>query len=332
MKKIVAIFLVVSFVAGSALASCSVITSSFDQSAKEVTLISYDAFTPAEGIFDDFTAEQGATVKVVTAGDTGSMVSKAILTAGNPEGDVMFGIDNTFLSRAQAGNVLLDYTPVDESDVCLNYDKAWFESRGITPPQTFEDLALPTYKGLLTAPDPVNSAPGFAFLVASIEHFGEGKWQNYWKQLKANGVRIASDWTAAYTIDFSGSSGKGKYPIVVSYGSSPAAEVLFSETPLTAAPTGVVTATCFKATEYVGVLRGSKNEELARKLVDYLLAKKFQESMPTSLFVYPVNKDAVLPDVFLKHAVRPTTSSTPSAEKIEKNRDQWIDTWRNIFL
>ena len=331
MRKIVAIFIVVSFVAGSALASCSAITSSFQENPQAITLISYDAFTPAEGIFDDFTAENGVAVNVITAGDTGSMVSKAILTSGNPEGDVMFGIDNTFLSRAQAGNVLLDYTPVDESDVCVNYDKEWFSSRGITPPQTFEDLALPAYKGLLSAPDPVNSAPGFAFLLASIEHFGEGKWQNYWKQLRSNGVRIANDWTAAYTIDFSGSSGKGKYPIVVSYGSSPAAEVLFSETPLTTAPTGVVTATCFQATEYVGVLRGSKNENLARKLVDYLLAKKFQESMPTSLFVYPVNKDAVLPEVFLTHAVRPTTSNTPSAESIEKNRDQWIDAWRNIF-
>ena len=331
MRKIVAIFIVVSFVAGSALASCSAITSSFQENPQAITLISYDAFTPAEGIFDDFTAENGVAVNVITAGDTGSMVSKAILTSGNPEGDVMFGIDNTFLSRAQSGNVLLDYTPVDESDVCVNYDKEWFSSRGITPPQTFEDLALPAYKGLLSAPDPVNSAPGFAFLLASIEHFGEGKWQNYWKQLRSNGVRIANDWTAAYTIDFSGSSGKGKYPIVVSYGSSPAAEVLFSETPLTTAPTGVVTATCFQATEYVGVLRGSKNENLARKLVDYLLAKKFQESMPTSLFVYPVNKDAVLPEVFLTHAVRPTTSNTPSAESIEKNRDQWIDAWRNIF-
>jgi thiamine transport system substrate-binding protein len=331
MRKIVAIFIVVSFVAGSALASCSAITSSFQENPQAITLISYDAFTPAEGIFDDFTAENGVAVNVITAGDTGSMVSKAILTSGNPEGDVMFGIDNTFLSRAQAGNVLLDYTPVDESDVCVNYDKEWFSSRGITPPQSFEDLALPAYKGLLSAPDPVNSAPGFAFLLASIEHFGEGKWQNYWKQLRSNGVRIANDWTAAYTIDFSGSSGKGKYPIVVSYGSSPAAEVLFSETPLTTAPTGVVTATCFQATEYVGVLRGSKNENLARKLVDYLLAKKFQESMPTSLFVYPVNKDAVLPEVFLTHAARPTTSNTPSAESIEKNRDQWIDAWRNIF-
>lgn len=327
MKKLLALVLV-----GSALAGCSLKSGSSSETPKEITLVSYDAFTPAEGIFDDFTAAYGPTVKVVTAGDTGTMVSKAILTTGNPEGDVMFGIDNTFLSRAKSGKVLEDYTPVDESDVCVNYDKAWFASRKITPPATLEDFIKPQYRNLLSVQDPVNSAPGFAFLLASIEHFGEGKWQNYWKQLKANGVRISSDWTAAYTIDFSGSSGKGKYPLVVSYGTSPAAEVLFAETPLSEAPTGVIEATCFHATEYVGILRGSKNPEMARKLVEYLLDKKFQESMPTSLFVYPVNTSAVLPEVFTKYAVKPASSKTISPDAIEKNRDGWIDAWRNIFL
>ena len=327
MKKILALLL-----SCTVFASCSINSGNTSDTPKEITLISYDAFTPAEGIFDDFTAAYGPKVKVVTAGDTGSMVSKAILTSGNPEGDVMFGIDNTFLSRAKAGKVLEDYTPVDEGDVCVNYDKAWFKSRGITPPAALEDFIKPQYKNLLSVEDPVNSAPGFAFLLATIEHFGEGQWQNYWKQLKANGVRIASDWTAAYTIDFSGSSGKGAYPLVVSYGSSPAAEVLFAETALTEAPTGVITDTCFHSTEYVGILRGSKNIDMARKLVEYLLDTKFQESMPTSLFVYPVNTKAVLPDVFVKHAVRPTSSKTLSPDKIEKNRDGWIDAWRNIFL
>ena len=177
----------------------------------------------------------------------------------------------------------------------------------------------------------MNSAPGFAFLLATIEHFGEVKWQNYWKQLKANGVRVANDWTAAYTIDFSGSSGKGAYPLVVSYGTSRAAEVLFSTDPLGDAPTAVIEETCFHSTEYVGILRGSKYPELARKLVEYILDKKFQESMPTSLFVYPVNQSAVLPEVFVKHAVQPTASKTLAPEVIEKNRDAWIDAWRNIF-
>lgn len=325
MKKLLALVFVGIVSAGCA-SETEILTS------KEITLVAYDAFTPTEGIFDDFTAAYGPTVKVVTAGDTGTMVSKAILTTGNPEGDVMFGIDNTFLSRAKSGKVLEDYTPVDESDVCVNYDKAWFASRKITPPATLEDFIKPQYKNLLSVQDPVNSAPGFAFLLATIEHFGEGKWQNYWKQLKANGVRISSDWTSAYTIDFSGSSGKGKYPLVVSYGTSPAAEVLFAETPLSEAPTGVIEATCFHATEYVGILRGSKNPEMARKLVEYLLDKKFQESMPTSLFVYPVNTSAELPEIFTKYAVKPASSKTISPDAIEKNRDGWIDAWRSIFL
>ena len=327
MRKIIALVLV-----GTALAGCSMKSGSSSETPNEITLIAYDAFTPAEGIFDDFTTAYGPKVKVVTAGDTGSMVSKAILTSGNPEGDVMFGIDNTFLSRAKSGKVLEDYLPVDEGDVCVNYDKAWFAQHSLTPPASFEDFAQPQYKGLLSVEDPVNSAPGFAFLLASIHHFGENNWQNYWKKLKANGVRISADWTSAYTSDFSGSSGKGKYPLVVSYGTSPAAEVLFSETPLTDAPTGVITSTCFHSTEYVGIMRGTKHMEFARKLVEYLLDKKFQESMPTTLFVYPVNKAAKLPEVFTKYSVRPTTTETFDADVIEKNRDGWIDAWRNIFL
>ena len=327
MKKIFALVL-----AGAALTGCTIKSGSSNETPKEITLVAYDAFTPAEGIFDDFTTMYGPKVKVVTAGDTGSMVSKAILTSGNPEGDVMFGIDNTFLSRAKSGKVLEEYTPVDEGDVCVNYDKGWFASRSITPPAAFEDFIKPQYKGLLTVEDPVNSAPGFAFLLATIHHFGEAKWQSYWKQLKANGVNISADWTSAYTADFSGSSGKGKYPLVVSYGTSPAAEVLFAEKPLTKAPTGVITSTCFHSTEYVGILRGTKHVDFARKLVEYILDKKFQESMPTSLFVYPVNKAAKLPEVFTKFAVRPTTTETFDADVIEKNRDSWIDAWRNIFL
>jgi thiamine transport system substrate-binding protein len=298
----------------------------------EVVLVAYDAFTPEEGIFDDFTKNTGVTVKVVTAGDTGTMVSKAILTAGTPEGDVMWGIDNTFLSRAQKANVLTNYTPVDEGDICVNYDKNWFASRNIPVPTSFEDLAKPTYKNLLVVQDPTTSSPGLGFLLGTIAHFGEEKWEVYWASLTQNNVKVVSDWTSAYTIEFSGSSGKGKYPLVVSYGSSPPAEVLYSATPIDEPPTGVIEGTCFRQTEYVGVLRGTKNEEIAQKLVDYLLDTKFQESMPLTLFVFPVNPNAQLPKLFTDFAVRPETPLTLAPSDIEKNRDTWIDSWRSLVL
>lgn len=301
-----------------------------DATPESVTLLAYDAFTPEKGIFDDFTKETGAQVKVVTAGDTGTMVSKAVLASGNPEADVMWGVDNTFLSRVTSAKVFDSFEAVDEGDVCVNYDKKWFADKKLEVPSTLDDLANPSYKGLLAVQDPVASSPGLAFLLATIAHFGEAKWQDYWKSLIANDVRISPDWTTAYTKDFTIAG--GKRPMVVSYGSSPPAEVVFAATPIDEPPTGVIESTCFRQTEYAGVLRGTKNPNNARALVDYLLAKKFQESMPLTLFVFPVNKEAVLPKVFQDFAVRPAKPLTLSPEDIEKNRDTWLDAWRSLAL
>ena len=306
--------------------------SSTDETPNEVTLLAYDAFTPQEGIFDAFTAATGAKVKVVTGGDSGVLISKAILTAGTPEGDVLWGLDNTLLSRAQKAELLTSYEPVDTGDICVNYDKQWFASRNIAPPTSLEDLALPTYKNLLVVQDPVASSPGLGFLLGTIAHFGVDKWQDYWKSLKVNGLHVSPDWTTAYTIDFSGSSGKGKYPLVVSYGSSPPAEVLYAEKPIDTPPTAVIESTCFRQTEYIGALRGTRNPNLATQLISYLLDVPFQESMPLSLFVFPVNKEATLPDLFTKFAVAPKNPLTLEPADIEKNRDAWLSSWREIVL
>ena len=324
--------LAASFVVAVTACSSSSSNSSIDATPNEVTLLAYDAFTPQEGIFDAFTAATGAKVKVVTGGDSGVLISKAILTAGTPEGDVLWGLDNTLLSRAQKAELLTSYAPVDTGDICVNYDKQWFASRNIAPPTSLEDLALPAYKNLLVVQDPVASSPGLGFLLGTIAHFGVDKWQNYWKSLKENGVRVSPDWTSAYTIDFSGSSGKGKYPLVISYGSSPPAEVLYAEKPIDTPPTAVIESTCFRQTEYVGALRGTRNPNLAAQLISYLLDVPFQESMPLSLFVFPVNKKAALPELFTKFAVAPKNPLTLDPTDIEKNRDAWLNSWREIIL
>jgi thiamine transport system substrate-binding protein len=227
--------------------------------------------------------------------------------------------------------VLLSYEPADEGDICVNYDKDWFSDRGLAVPTSFEDLVRPEYSGLLTVQDPVNSSPGLGFLLGTIAHFGDNNWEQYWRGLKDNKVNVAPDWTSAYYEAFSGSSESGQYPLVVSYGSSPPAEVVFAETPITEPTTGVIEATCFRQTEYVGVMRGTKNTELAEKLVEFLLGKEFQESMPLTLFVFPVNTQAVLPEVFQKFAVRPANPLTVEPKNIEDNREAWLDTWRGLF-
>ena len=196
MKFIRVIVTSILVVTASACSTASSDTST-DVTPNEVTLLAYDAFTPKDGIFDAFTAATGATVKVVTGGDSGVLISKAILTAGTPEGDVLWGLDNTMLSRAQKADVLTSYEPVDYGDICVNYDKQWFVSHKIAPPTSLEDLILPAYKDLLVIQDPVASSPGLGFLLGTIAHFGTDDGQDFWTSLKTNGVHVSPDWTTA---------------------------------------------------------------------------------------------------------------------------------------
>ena len=328
--------LLTSVALASLLAACSggsAQTPTTDETPASVTLVAYDAFTPVPGIFDSFEAATGAKVKIVTGGDSGAVVNKAILTAGNPEGDVLWGIDNTTLARAQKANVLDSYQTVDEGDVCLNYSKKWYAQKGQTPPSSLADLIKPEYKGQLVIEDPVASSPGLNFLLATISKFGDG-WKDWWRQLKSNGVHVAADWTTAWTMDYSGAGNPGKYPIVLSYGSSPPAEIVYADpkNPVTTPDSAVIESTCFRQTEYVGVLRGTKNPNIAGKLVDYLLDKEFQGSMATSLFVWPVNPDATIPAVFSQWAVRARDPITMDPKEIEANVAGWLDEWRALAL
>jgi thiamine transport system substrate-binding protein len=301
----------------------------------------------------DFEQESGLTLKVLQAGDAGEVVAKALLTAGNPQGDVLFGIDNNLLSRTLDGDLFESYespgletvdeqyvldpehrvTPVDHGEVCLNYDKAWFAAHDVSPPTTLDDLLKPAYKKLLVVENPATSTPGLAFMLATVAKYGDGStWESYWRALRANAVQVVDGWEEAYNVRFSGSAGKGDRPIVVSYASSPPAEVIFAEPRPKDAPTAVVEETCFRQVELAGVLRGAPNEDGARKLVDFMLGKRFQEAIPLSMFVFPVNRDAALPPEFERYAAVPPSPLELSPAEIGANREQWVDTWTRIVL
>ena len=327
-----------------------------EDGGRDVTLVTYSSFPAADTPLNDalaaFTDDTGIAVEVLVAGDTGTMVSKAVLSAGNPEGDVMFGIDNTFLSRAVDAEVFEPYeaegidavpdelralvpdgeaTPVDFGDVCINYDIAWFDERGLDPPADLEALTDPAYRDLLVVQNPATSSPGLAFLMATIAEFGEDGWPDYWSRLRDNGVEVVDDWEPAYYERFSGAS-DGPKPLVVSYGTSPPAEVVFADPPIDAPPTAVVDTTCFRQVEFAGVLRGTDAEDEARELVDFLLSEAFQAELPLNLFVYPANADVALPEVFTEHATVPSDPATLDPATITANREAWIDQWTNLVL
>jgi thiamine transport system substrate-binding protein len=225
-------------------------------------------------------------------------------------------------------------TPIDHGEVCLNYDKAWFAEHGIEPPRSIDDLDERRYQGLLAVENPATSSPGLAFLLATIARNGEdGGWQGFWQRLRENDVLVVDGWEEAYTVRFSGAAGsKGNRPIVVSYASSPPAEVIFRTPRPSTAPTAVVEDSCFRQIEFAGVLRGARNEDGARKLVDFMLSRRFQEDVPLSMFVFPVNRTAELPPEFERHAVVPESPLELPPEEIEANRDDWIREWTDIVV
>jgi len=302
-----------------------------DATPDEVVLVSYDAFTPAEGAFDEFTRATGARVRVVTGGDSGTVVSRAILTSGNPEGDVLWGVDDTTLARAERARLFDRVEEVDTGDVCVNVDDDWYARRGIIPPRDFDDLFDPAYRGHLVVQNPVTSAPGTAFLLATIARYGDG-WRERWSELVDNDVLVVNDWTAAYTVEFSGSSGAGPRPLVVSYGSSPPAEVVFATEPVDEPGTSVMEDTCLRITERAGVLRGTSNPRLADALLNHLLSRTFQETMPLSLFVFPIDPSTPLPDVFERFAARPAAPLRLDSAVIDANLETWLADWRDIVL
>lgn len=296
-------------------------------------LLAYDSFptegTPLNDALDAWAESTGRTVEVVTGGDTGTLVTKAVLTAGNPEADVIWGVDNTWLSAATEGGIYADDPVVaDVGDVCVNYDIEWFADKGIEPPTTLADLVDPTYAGLLAVQDPTASSPGLAFLLTTIASEGEG-WQDYWTALRANDVAVADSWETAYYELFTRAG--GDRPLVVSYGSSPPAEVVFADPPRTDAPTGVVEQTCFRQTEYVGVLAGTDHPDDAAALVEFLTSPEFQAELPLTLFVYPADPAIELPQVFVDFAVVPTSPWTIDPAEIDANRQTWQEQWTALL-
>ena len=318
---------------------------------KTVTLVTHESFAASKEVLADFTKQTGYKLKILRSGDAGAAVNQAILTKGNPQGDVFFGVDNTFLSRALDAGLFEKYqavgigavptefkvddrvTPVDYGDVCVNYDKKYFATKKIAPPQTFADLIKPEYKNLLVTENPATSSPGLAFLLGTVKTFGQDGWEGYWKKLKANGALVVDGWEEAYNQRFSGGSqSKGNRPLVVSYASSPPAEVVYAEKPVTEAPTAVSTGTCFRQEEFAGLLKGAKNPTGGKKLLDFMLSTRFQNDVPLQMFVFPVSKEATLPEVFRKYAVVPADPATLPPDEIAKERDQLIKTWTSSVL
>lgn len=318
-----------------------------------LTVMGHDSTVIPEPVLAEFEERYGARVSILLAGDAGSALNRAILAKGRPLADVLYGVDNAFLSRALDEGVFEPYeppalagiapelrfdasghaTPIDFGDVCVNYDAAYFDAAGVAPPQRLEELTDPAYADLLVVQNPASSSPGLAFLLATIGRFGEPGYLDYWRELRANGVRVAPDWESAYFAEFSGGTSTGDRPLVVSYGSSPPFEVIYAETPIEAPTTGVMVGgeSCFRQIEFAGILAGTPRRELAERWIDFMLSPTFQAELPLNMFVFPVLDDVPLAPEFERFLSLPERTAQVAPAAIAAHRERWIREWREVM-
>lgn len=350
-KNFLTLIILLAFILQACAKSSASLTST-PSGPRTLSVMTHDSFAVSESVITQFEKANNVSVQIITSGDAGTALNKAILSKDNPIADVFYGVDNTFLSRALTEDIFEPYNsplladipsqykldsqnralPIDWGDVCLNIDLTYFSAHNLIPPQNLEDLLKSDYKSLLVVENPASSSPGLAFLLATIGHFGSDQYLDYWRGLVTNDVLVVNDWNTAYYTNFS--RWGGERPIVVSYGSSPPFEVIESKSPDTVPQTAVITSdgSCFRQIEFAGILRGTKNRDLAEKWVDFMLSTPFQEDMPLQMYVFPVNSNAKLNETFQKYLSIPEHPAIVHPDEIAANRETWINAWTETVL
>ncbi len=319
--------------------------------ATNLTVLTHNSWALDKNLIAQFERQSGIRLRFLKGGDAGEMLNKAILSKGAPIADVIYGFDNTLLSRALQADILQPYrspelpalrpellidqtfraTPVDFGYVALNYDRDYFKDKPL--PERFADLASPEFARLLVVQNPASSSPGLAFLLATVAAFGEDGYLGFWENLRKNGVRVVSGWSDAYYPHFTRAG--GDRPLVVSYSTSPAAELYYSEArPKPAEPPTAnlfLPKSSFFQVEYVGILKGTRNLRAAQRFVDWLVSRPAQENIPTQMWVYPARRDAALPEVF-RFAEVPLEPARLSPQQIAQNRERWIREWTQVVV
>jgi thiamine transport system substrate-binding protein len=313
-----------------------------------VRMLTHDSFVLSDQLITQLKEDTGITLEIVSVGDAGSMVAGAILASGNPTGDLLFGVDNTLLARALEADTFASYespelanvlpalrpgtdavTPIDYGDVCINIDDRWFAERDVVTPTTLEDLIDPTYQGMLVVQDPATSSPGLAFLLSTIARYGDD-WPNYWRALRDNDVQVSGSWSDAYFGAFSQAG--GDRPLVVSYATSPPAEIVYAEEPKPeTVSTSVMVDGCYRQIEYAGVLRGAANPEGAKQVIDWLLSAPVQADIPLNMFVFPAREGVALPQVFVDFAADVPDPLQLPPDVVSANLNEWLVTWGEVM-
>ncbi len=303
---------------------------------KEVVVWTYDSFMsewgPGPEIKKRFEAETGLTLRLVSHGDAGTLLSHILFEKDQADADIILGIDQNMMDQAINSGLLEAYVspnakallpeivmdplfrliPVDYSYFAVIYDSAKISR----PPRSLEDLTKPEFERSLILMDPRTSSPGLGFLAWTKEVY-QDKWPDYWRRLAPSILTIADGWSSGY-----GLFTAGEAPLVLSYTTSPGYHLKYENTER-------YKAALFSGghpiqVELAAILKNAANKNGARQFIDFMLSPSFQEVIPETNWMYPVTS-IPLPPSF---RINPKSDKTLLPKPLT-NED--IDAWAKLM-
>lgn len=309
--------------------------------AQELVVYTYSSFATgiAQKVIPIFEKQNNVTVKLQSFGDAGNVLARLILEKDQPKADVVVGLDQPLLRRAVSEGLLIQFvpqsiskvkekelldkqgygTPFDYGAIALVYNAQKIKN----PPTSFKELLDERFRKELVIQDPRTSSTGLSFMLWTIAVFGENGFLEYWKNLKNNILTITPGWDEAFSM-----LETGEADIMVSYATD-GAYSYHEYGSLKYLPI-VMEEGAFVQIEYAAIVKGSKNIELAKKFIEFVLSEEFQSQIPLNQWMYPVI-EINLPEAY-KYAPKIDKVLSFDYSIFDQKGKEWLEQWAKVMI
>ncbi|MCB8822564.1 thiamine ABC transporter substrate binding subunit [Microvirga rosea] len=292
-------------------------------------------YGPGKAVKERFEAKCNCELNWITAEDAGSLLGRLRLEGKDTKADVVLGLDMNLAAEAKSSDLFAPHglelknlsLPITwASDTFIPFDWGYlafvYDSTKLPePPKGLKELVENPNGPKIVLQDPRTSAPGLGFLLWMQKVYGDQS-DKAWAQLKPRIVTFTKGWSEAYGLFL-----KGEADMVMSYTTSPAYHVMIEKkNQYKAAP---FAEGHYLHIEIAGMTQTTKQPELAKAFMNFILSDDFQSAMPEGNWMMPVKATSKeLPQAF-RDAIQPSTALLFTPEEVQKNRRSFTDRWLN---